>query len=75
MTRPKSHRPLPSPLLSMGELADYWGCSTDTVAEMVAHGDLPAVRIGPRMVRVRLSDADAVLRPVAVNELAVERVS
>ena len=72
MTRPKTNRTLPDPLVSVRELADHWGTSTDTVEQLIRSGRLPAVRLGTKMVRVRLSDADALLKPVPPTE---ERVS
>ena len=48
MTRPKTTRTLPDPLLSINELADYWGCSPDTVIEMIRSGDLPPSGSDPR---------------------------
>lgn len=64
MTRPKPQRALPDPLLSINETADYWGTSTDTVEQKIKTGELPAVRLGPRLVRIRLRDAEALLEPV-----------
>jgi len=76
MTRPKTARTLPDPLLSIPELADHWGCSTDTVDQLIRTGRLAAVRVGSsRLVRVRLSDADAILRPVLAGGPTQERVS
>jgi excisionase family DNA binding protein len=51
-------------LASIPSAADYAACSTKTIRRRVADGSLPAVRFGPRVIRVDLDDVDALLRPV-----------
>jgi excisionase family DNA binding protein len=70
MTQPKSQRTLPDPMLTVVEVADWWGCSVDTVEAMIRRGELAAVRIGPKLVRIRITDAEAAPRPVQARESA-----
>lgn len=46
------------------EAADYLGVTDRTLRRYVAAGDLPAYRLGPRLLRFRQSDLDALLRPI-----------
>lgn len=51
-------------LASIPAAAKYAACSTKTIRRRVADGTLPAVRFGPRVIRVDLDDLDALMRPV-----------
>jgi excisionase family DNA binding protein len=51
-------------LLSINQAAEYAAVSTKTVRRRIADGTIPAVRLGPRAIRVRLQDIDAALRPI-----------
>lgn len=55
-----------SPLLTKRAAAAYYGLSVRTLDRRIAAGDLPAVRVGPRAVRIRRADLDALLRNAAV---------
>jgi excisionase family DNA binding protein len=50
--------------LSVSEVADELNVTERFVRKLIAQGDLDAVRIGSRLVRIRRSDLDAVLRPM-----------
>ncbi len=64
MPRAKPPRPLPEdPWLTIDEVAAYWATSRWIVEKMIASGELRASHLGPKLVRVRLSDADAALQP------------
>lgn len=53
------------PWIPQPEACDYLGGITDrTLRRYVAEGKLPAYRLGPRLLRFRRSDLDALLRPV-----------
>ncbi|MFP5219955.1 MAG: helix-turn-helix domain-containing protein [Actinomycetes bacterium] len=54
-----------SELLSLDQAAAALGVHRNTVRRLVARGELPAVRIGPRLVRVSSSDLKALCRPLA----------
>ena len=51
-------------LLNYTEAAQILGCSRHTIARMVERGELASVRIGPRLVRVRGEDIDALIDDV-----------
>ena len=61
--------------LSIGQVAVELCCSEDTVRRMIARGDLKAVRIGPRLIRVRRRDLDRAMKPVTRLDLATAEVS
>jgi excisionase family DNA binding protein len=50
-------------LLTIRHAAEYWGCSETTVRNRIKEGLLKAVRMGPRMIRIRREDLDAILQP------------
>lgn len=50
-------------LLNVAQTSQYLGCSANTVRNMIQRGELSAVRLGPRMVRIRREELDAILRP------------
>ena len=43
-------------LLTYGEVADLLKVTVKTVQRMVARGDLEAIKVGPRLVRIRAAD-------------------
>jgi excisionase family DNA binding protein len=51
-------------MLTLAEAADTLGVHPRTVRRMIARGDLAAVRIGPRLLRVRAADVEALGRPL-----------
>jgi hypothetical protein len=48
----------PERLLTRGELAQRWSCSTETIKRKTGAGILTAVRFGLRFVRYRLSQVE-----------------
>ena len=65
-------QPTPDPsrdFLSVGEVADELRVTDRFVRRLIADGMLPAVRVGHRIVRVRRSDRERVLHPVAAVAL------
>jgi excisionase family DNA binding protein len=51
--------------LSQSEAAEYLGVTDRTVRAYIARGALPASRVrGSRLIRIRQSDLDALLRPI-----------
>ena len=44
--------------------ATYLDCDHKTVRRLIASGKLPAYRLGTRVIKVRISDLDAVLTPL-----------
>ena len=49
---------------SLAQVAQYAGVSIKTVRRWVADGRLPAYRVGKRLIRVDLADADACFRQI-----------
>lgn len=47
---------------SMAEVADLLGVSKDTVRRRISEGTIPAHRLGPRLIRIRLADLDGFRR-------------
>jgi excisionase family DNA binding protein len=49
---------------TINEVAQYLHCTTRTVRRLIANGDLPAYRLGDRMIRLDMRDVDGLLRRV-----------
>jgi excisionase family DNA binding protein len=47
----------PVPYVSVGDLANYWGVSRKQIYKHIEAGTLPAIRLGPRLFRVRTTVA------------------
>ena len=71
MTRIRDLQRHTEPLVTPDELAEYLKVSVDTIHRAIRAGDLPAMRIGPRLLRIRIEDARQFLRPA---ETASSRV-
>ena len=52
----KSH---PAPYVTIAELAAYWRVSRKQIYKQIDAGTLRAIRLGPRLLRVRTTDAYA----------------
>lgn len=50
--------------LTLAEAAEYLGVTDRTLRRKIASGDLPASRLGARLLRINQADLDALLRPV-----------
>jgi len=61
-----------SEYLTISQVAgpDWLNCSDDTVRRMIARGELKAVRIGPRLIRIRRADLLRAMRPVTKLDMA-----
>lgn len=62
---------------TVAEAADRLGISTDKVRSSIADGTLPAYRVGagPRApIRIKITDVDALLRPIAAADSTAEWV-
>ncbi len=51
-------------LVSINETAAHLGCTTRTVRRYISEGRLTGYRLGPRLVRLDMSEVDAMLRPI-----------
>lgn len=50
--------------LTISEVAQKLSMSEKTIRSMIACGDLPAYRIGGRLIRIRVEDFEALWKPV-----------
>ena len=50
----KSH---PEPYVTVAELAEYWLVGRKQIYKQIDAGTLPAIRLGPRILRIRTADA------------------
>jgi excisionase family DNA binding protein len=58
----------PAQLLTIRQAAEIMQCSTTTVRNRTREGSLKAVRMGPRMIRIRREDLDAILQPYGAGQ-------
>ena len=54
----------PGAFVSLAQAADILGISVHTLRRRIAAGELPAFRTGRRIIRVRVSDLERMLRRV-----------
>ena len=47
----------PEPYVTVAELAEYWLVGRKQIYKQIEAGTLPAIRLGPRLLRIRTSDA------------------
>lgn len=65
----EDQRPTPfGDLLTIRQAAEYLGCSETTVRNRTRDKSLTAVRMGPRLVRIRRDDLDMILQPYDVGQ-------
>ncbi|ROR53274.1 excisionase family DNA binding protein [Luteococcus japonicus] len=58
-------RSAPKPAsVTIAELAEQWGCSDKTVRRLISSGQLPAYRVGKRLIRILQEDADSFARRI-----------
>jgi excisionase family DNA binding protein len=49
---------------SVADAAEYANVSSRTIRRYIRTGRLTGYRVGPRLVKVELSDVDALMRPI-----------
>ncbi len=54
------------PFLTVAEAADELAVTERFIRKLIADGDLRAVKVGARVVRIRRSDLEDLLRPARV---------
>lgn len=54
------------PFLTVAEAADELAVTERFIRKLIADGDLRAVKVGTRVVRIRRSDLEDLLRPARV---------
>lgn len=47
----------PEPYVTVAELAEYWLVGRKQIYKQIEAGTLPAIRLGPRLLRIRTTDA------------------
>lgn len=47
----------PEPYVTVAELAEYWLVGRKQIYKQIEGGTLPAIRLGPRLLRIRTADA------------------
>lgn len=62
--RNRRHPEQPRAYIGIPEAANYLDVATKTIRRMITEGRLPAYRLGNRVIKVRISDLDAVLTPI-----------
>mgnify|MGYP002385328705 CR=1 FL=1 len=71
-----AHRHLGRPepeWLSLQQAAVVYGVSVDTLRRRIAGGQLPASRLGVRLIIVRVDDLDRLFRPIPTVGLVARR--
>jgi excisionase family DNA binding protein len=63
MTKQKPTEGQLPPMLSPRQAAEYGGVDVKTIYRRIENSDLPAVRFGPRCIRIRREDLLALLTP------------
>lgn len=53
--------------VSLREAAQIYAISTYTLRRRIASGDLPAVKLGYKLIRVRISDLDKLFPAIPTN--------
>ncbi|MGI8397769.1 helix-turn-helix domain-containing protein [Agrobacterium deltaense] len=48
----------PGKVLTPAKLADRWQCSERHVRNMIKRGELPAFKLGDKLIRVKISDVE-----------------
>jgi excisionase family DNA binding protein len=56
--------------LSIDDAAIKLGIDITTLRRMIAARKLPAYRVGNKLIRIRIDDLDAFIRPVVPNDVA-----
>ena len=49
----------PEPYVTVADLAEYWLVGRKQIYKQIEAGTLPAIRLGPRLLRIRTADARA----------------
>lgn len=56
--------------LTLKQAAEWYGVSERTLRRRIAEGKLPAVRVGPRSIRVTAEDVAALAQPIPTTHPA-----
>jgi excisionase family DNA binding protein len=50
--------------VGISDAAQHAGVCPKTIRRWIAAGDLPAYRVGPRLIKIDLADLDAMFQPI-----------
>lgn len=50
--------------ISINEAAEVCGVDRQTIRRLIADGELPAMRIGKRLIRIDAADLERIVKPV-----------
>jgi len=56
--------------LTLKEAAEWYGVSERTLRRYISDGTLPADRVGPRAIRVKAADVEALASPIPTGSPA-----
>lgn len=62
---PAEGTPMAAEFVTVADTARRLSVTERFVRELIARGDLPAVKIGAKAIRIRRTDVDALLQPVS----------
>ena len=62
----------PEPYVTVAELAEYWLVGRKQIYKQIDAGTLPAIRLGPRLLRIRTADALTFERSANMRAAAVD---
>ncbi len=62
--------PIPATYVTIQAAADILSCSTKTIRRKISSGELPARRIGARLIRIDAADLADLGRPLATARRA-----
>lgn len=54
--------------VSIAQAAELKNLSTKTIRRLIADGVLPAYRVGPRVIRIRVADLDSLGRRIPARD-------
>lgn len=58
----------PPAFYTVSGAAHAFQCTTRTIDRWIKSGQLPAYRVGPRMVRIKRADIEALLVPIEIED-------
>lgn len=67
---PSNTAPVAATYVSIATAADILACSTKTIRRKIASGELPARRIGTRLIRIDATDLAGLGRPLTTARRA-----
>lgn len=70
LERPEDLDSSTSTWLTVREFAALFHVTDRFAYRLIADGDLPAFKLGSKAIRIRRSDAEALLRPVVADDVA-----